>query len=161
MHLFLLWLALFAYTPLTPMQLCVAVCGCRSLLSISTKAQAALLHPVSPIYNRLTGTLVDWADRTALRLRIYRPDGTFLTICWWVLKPLLIPERPPEAILQTMTDLQQRGPWRCTLTVAEPQKPTIRQPLCVAGVSHSRDAATDGPNNMHRRGTVTYLVPNV
>ena len=141
------------------MQLCVAVRGCRSLLSLSTTAEIAqfmLLHPFSPIYNPLYGRLEAWANRRHLRIRIDRPDGTFMTICWWVLKPLLIVERPPEAILQTLTDTQQRGPWRCTLTVAEPQKPTIRQPLCVAGVSHSTDGSTDGPNNMGRRAAATY-----
>jgi hypothetical protein len=110
-----------------------------------TLADFSEMHAYSPVFNALTGLLTAWLNWDALRVRLHRPDGSFLHVCWWVLKGLLLPERPSGARWHQLSPEQQRGPWRCDLIVATPQSKAPGDPLCVAGVTHLKDGFIVGP----------------
>jgi hypothetical protein len=121
--------------------------GCRSLVSLSQQPSSLSPedqhrffeeHPGSPIFDPWTGRLVPWFNASNAQVSLFRPDGTSIVVCWWVIKGLLLPECP------------------CRLVVAKPQSPTLREPHRVPGVSHAQDGSVEGPNHMGRRRTIAY-----
>lgn len=100
-----------------------------------------------------TGKLLEWDHVAMARVRIPCADGSYLVVCWWVLKAMLLPERPDEATLQTLPAEQQRGPWRQHLVLAEPKHHVPDQPVSLGGTSYSMDGNTDGPMYERRRET--------
>lgn len=115
------------------------------------------LLPYTILVDLRTGKLIAWHNIGSATVRIPRADGSYLVVCWWVIKAMLLPERPSEAILQTLPVEPPKGPWRQRLVIAKPMHHTPGQPASTGGATYSMDGWMEGPCNMGRRQTIAYL----
>lgn len=79
-------------------------------------------------------SLSPWQSYAQLLMRIYCSDGSHVDVRWWDLKALLLPDRPPNDILVTMSAEQQNRLWRAALVPATPESPCAEDVGSLPGV---------------------------
>ena len=85
---------------------------------------------------------LDWPDFSKFQVMVAFEDGTFIIVCWWVLKPLLLPLKPCLLELLEMPVLRRLGPWRLSHTATNPQ--VVAERYTPPGVCFSQDGRVNG-----------------